>query len=170
MFDIPKSTIENLLEVNFEISDIATLLLVSEMTIYHRMALFGLSKSDFSEIYENDLEEQVGKILNKFPLCGENMLRHQKWRLRDRIHQFDKEGVQSRKIGRLHRRIYNVKGPNLLWHIDSNHKLELWRFVVIDGIDGFSRLVTYLKCADNNTSRMVLDCFFCSVWTLMDSL
>lgn len=86
MFDIPKSTIENLLEVNFEISDIATLLLVSEMTIYYRMALFGLSKSDFSEIYENDLEEQVGKILNKFPLCGENMLRHQKWRLRDRIH------------------------------------------------------------------------------------
>lgn len=57
MFDIPKSTIENLLENSCEISDI------------------GLSKSDFSKINENDLEEQVGKILNKFPLCGENALR-----------------------------------------------------------------------------------------------
>lgn len=66
MFDIPKSTIENLLENNFEISDIATRLLVSKRTIYRRMALFELSKSDFSEINENDQEEQVGKILNKF--------------------------------------------------------------------------------------------------------
>ncbi|XP_052719456.1 uncharacterized protein LOC128191439 [Crassostrea angulata] len=174
MFDIPKSTIENLLENNFEISDIATLLLVSERTIYRRMALFGLSKSDFSEINENDLDEQVGKILNKFPLCGENMLRQmllskniriQRWRLRDCIHRIDKEGVQSRKIGRLHRRIYNVQGPNHLWHIDSNHKLVRWRFVVIGGIDGFSRLVTYLKCVDNNTSRTVLDCFLLGVDT-----
>lgn len=65
-----------MLENNFEISDIATLLLVSERTIYRRMALFGPSKSYFSKINENDLEEQVGKILNKFPLCGVNMLRH----------------------------------------------------------------------------------------------
>lgn len=38
MFDIPKSTIENLLENNCEISD-----MVSEKTISRRMALFGLS-------------------------------------------------------------------------------------------------------------------------------
>lgn len=138
------------------------------------MALFGLSKSDFSEINENDLEKQVGKILNKFPLSGENMLRQmllpkniriQRWRLRDCIHRIDKEGVQSRKIGRLHRRIYNVKGPNHLWHIDSNHILVRWRFVVIGGIDGFVRLVTYLRCADNNTSRTLLDCFLLGVDT-----
>lgn len=36
---------------------------------------------------------------------------------------------------------------------------------MIGGIDGFSRLVTYLKCADNNTSRTVLDCFLLGVDT-----
>lgn len=38
-----------------------------------------------------------------------------------------------------------------------------WRFVVIGGIDGFSRLVMYLKCVDNNIFRMVLDCFLFGV-------
>lgn len=67
--------------------------------------------------------------------------------------------------GRLYWRIYNVKGPNHLLHIDSNLKLVRWRFVVISGIGGFSRLVTFLKCADNNTSRTVLDCFLLGVDT-----
>lgn len=67
--------------------------------------------------------------------------------------------------GRLYWRIYNVKGPNHLLHIDSNLKLVRWRFVVIGGIGGFSRLVTYLKCADHNTSRTVSDGFLLGVDT-----
>lgn len=30
-------------------------------------------------------------------------------------------------------------------------------------IDGFSRLVTFLKCTDNNTSKTILDCFLSGV-------
>jgi hypothetical protein len=36
-----------------------------------------------------------------------------------------------------------VKGPNPLWHIDTNHKLIRGHFVIVGGIDGYSRLVTF---------------------------
>ena len=29
-----------------------------------------------------------------------------------------------------------------IWHIDGNHKLIRWRFVVHRGIDGYSRMIT----------------------------
>lgn len=57
MFDILKLIIENLFENNFEIFDIVILLLVFERIIYCRMVFFGLSKSDFLEINENDFDE-----------------------------------------------------------------------------------------------------------------
>ena len=52
-----------------------------------------------------------------------------------------------------------MTGPNHLWHVDTNHKLIRWNFVIVGGIDGFSRLVTFLKCTDNNKSTTVLKCF-----------
>lgn len=110
--------------------------------------------------------------MKEFPSCGEIMLRQmlilkgvriQRWRLRDSIHRMDDQGVQDRCTGRLHRRVYDVPGQNYLWHIDTNHKLVRWRFVIVGGIDGFSRLVTFLKCTDNNTSKTILDCFLSGV-------
>ena len=57
------------------------------------------------------------------------------------------------------RRTYSVPGPNSLWHIDGNHKLIHWRLVIHGGIDGFSRLITYLTCSNNNRSETVLEQF-----------
>lgn len=67
----------------------------------------------------------------------------QRWRLRDSIHRMDSIGVHERKRRRLHRKIYNVKGPNHLWHINTNQKLVRWRFIIAGKIDGFSRLVFF---------------------------
>ena len=64
------------------------------------------------------------------------------------------------KKGRLHRRVYNVQGPNHLWHIDTNHKLVRWYFVVFGAIDGFRRLSVALECRSNNKAETVLECFF----------
>lgn len=44
-------------------------------------------------------------------------------------------------------------------HIDGNHKLIAWRFVIHGGIDGFSRQIVYLKCNDNNRAQTVLGVF-----------
>lgn len=59
----------------------------------------------------------------------------------------------------IQRRGYFVPGPNAVWHLDGNHKINRWRLVVHGGIDGFSRMVTFLKCSPNNRSQTVLDEF-----------
>ncbi|KAK3084140.1 hypothetical protein FSP39_008884 [Pinctada imbricata] len=167
-YHIPRSSIESLLENGFKISDISKLLSVSERTIYRRMAKYGLSNMTFSDISDDELDCATNRIILGFPFCGENMIKEmlkqqgirvQRWRLRDSIHRLDSGGVEERKRGRLHRRVYNVVAPNHLWHIDTNHKLIRWRFVIIGGIDGFSRRIMFLKCSDNNKASTVLQHF-----------
>lgn len=34
-----------------------------------------------------------------------------------------------------------------------------WNLVIHGCIDGFSRVITYLKCSNNNTAQTVFDCF-----------
>lgn len=80
-------------------------------------------------------------------------------RIRDSLHRVNGDGVNARKKGRLHRRVYDVQGPNHLWHIDTNHKLVRWYFVVFGAIDGFSRLPVALECRSNNKAETVLECF-----------
>ena len=50
-----------------------------------------------------------------------------------------------------------------LRHIDGNHKLIRWRFVIHGGIDGYSRLIVYLQCSTNNTAQTVLELFQAAV-------
>ena len=54
---------------------------------------------------------------------------------------------------------YNISGPNHLWHIDSNHKLISWRFIIHGCIDGYSRAIVCLKCCRNNKANTVLQYF-----------
>ena len=42
---------------------------------------------------------------------------------------------------------------------DGHHKLIRWRLVTHCGIDGYSRLIVYLHCSDNNKSATVYDLF-----------
>lgn len=43
--------------------------------------------------------------------------------------------------------------------MDGNHKLIRWRMVIHGCIDGFSRLITFLKCSNNNKADTVLQSF-----------
>ena len=171
-FCIPVSVLEAYIEDDFTIQEISHLLNVSESTVYRRMRRYNLSKMEFSDISDDDLDEIIGQLTVEFPFCGENMLKQllrekgikvQRMRLRDSIHRVDNAGVEIRKRGRLRRRAYNVKGPNHLWHIDTNHKLIRWHVVVIGGIDGFTRLPVMLSCADNNRAETILNCFVSAV-------
>lgn len=42
---------------------------------------------------------------------------------------------------------------------DGHHKLVRWRLVIHGGIDGYSRLVVFLHCSDNNMATTVLERF-----------
>ena len=167
-YEIPKEILEDFLDEGFLISEIATMLSVSESTIYRRMRCYNLSKLTFSDVTEEQLDVHVSEIAKDFPFCGEKMfkqfleqkgVRVQRMRLRDSIHRVDAEGVENRKKGRLHRRVYSVKGPNHLWHVDTNHKLVRWNFIIVGGIDGFSRLPVMLDCTNNNKADTLLSCF-----------
>jgi hypothetical protein len=58
------------------------------------------------------------------------------------------------------RRKYSVPCPNALWHIDGDHKLiEPYRIVIHGGIDGYSRVIVYLRASTNNKANTVLDLF-----------
>lgn len=122
----------------------------------------------FSDATDEKLDQELSSLCVEFPNCGERMLDQilknkgqffQRSRIRESLHRIDSGGIKLRKKNRLHRRIYNVQGPNDLWHIDTNHKLIRWYFVITGVIDGFSRLAVALKCTTNNKADTVLNCF-----------
>ncbi len=57
------------------------------------------------------------------------------------------------------RRKYSVPGPNSLWHLDDHHSLITWAFVIHGAIDGYSRMIVFLRCATNNRKETVLELF-----------
>ena len=58
---------------------------------------------------------------------------------------------------------HRVPSSNALWHVDGYHKLIRWRYVIHGGIDGYSRLITFLKVSTNNESDTVLGAFINAV-------
>lgn len=71
----------------------------------------------------------------------------------------DPVGVVVRLNHQIKRRVYKVPGPNALWHLDGNHHLIRWKFVLHGCIDGFSRYVTFMNVSTNNRSSTVVDVF-----------
>lgn len=82
-------------------------------------------------------------------------IRVQRARIRALLREMDP--LQSaRRWGFLtQRRAYSVPGANYLWHIDGHHALIRFRLVTHGGIDGFSRLIVYLSCSNNNRAETV---------------
>ena len=165
IFFIPKFVLGDFLQEGFTIKEMSTILAVSESTVYRRMRQYGLSKFEFTDISDKDLDVEVEKVAVEFPYCGENFIKQilfqkgikvQRMRIRDSIHRVDHDPVNARKKGRLHRRVYNVKGPNHLWHMDTNHKLVRWYFVIVGVINGFSPLPVALERKNNNKAETVL--------------
>ena len=83
----------------------------------------------------------------------------QRIRLRASIHRVDEEGIRERRLHTIRRRIYENPSPNYIWHLDGTHKLIRWKFVVHAAMDGFSRLITYCYCSNNNRADTVLSLF-----------
>ena len=81
------------------------------------------------------------------------------------MHRVSEVGIQCRRKGRFKRRVYNVKGANHLWHIDTNHKLVKWYLIIFGVIDGYSRLPVSLECIRNIKTPTVLACFLKGVYT-----
>ena len=168
---IEKEQLDFLLEQGFTISDTSVILGCSRKTIERRMMEYGISSHKFSDIDDAELDDMVRGIITLFPNSGEktvsgrlrsNGVRIQREKVRESMRRVDPSGLASRCRNLLHRRVYEVSSSNALWHVDGYHKLIRWHFVIHGGIDGFSRLITYLKVATNNLADTVLGAFLCA--------
>ena len=130
-----KNVFENFIEHGFTLKEMSALLGISARTIYRRIDEFNLKKINFSDTDKNQLDHEIVQITEEFPYCGELMIREtlrqkrfhlQRYKIHESVHRVCKSNVTARQKGRLHRRVYNVQGPNHLWHIDTNHKLVRW--------------------------------------------
>ena len=159
--------IEFLRSMHFPWVKIAHMLGVSESTLRRRREASGII-SDWSSISDEAIEDLVSAIRRTTPnigqirLCGALRARGfhiQRRRIRDCLRKLDPVGTALRWRSVIHRRKYFVPTPNALWHIDGNHKLIRWKLVVHLCVDGYSRLLLYAYCANNNRAETVLQQF-----------
>jgi hypothetical protein len=138
---------------------------VSRSTIWRRVKDAGIQLANISD---DELDSIISQFQSDHPNCGQQLiLGHlrdkgisvQRNRLRDSVARTD----PLRRLVKWHqvisRRTYSVKRSNSLWHIDGHHSLIRWRVVVHGGIDGFSRMITYLAGSTNNRALTVYRLF-----------
>ena len=171
-YDIGEDLLRGFLKAGFSWKDIADILGVCTKTVFRRMRTCNLyvTNPKYTEISSNDLEQEVRNIINQFPNSGIRMVKGHlfspqgikvTWmRVRDTLWKVDPQGIVKRSVNCpiITRRIYNVPGSLALMHIDGNHKLIRWGFVIHGGIDGFSRKM-YLRCHTNNKASSALNVF-----------
>jgi len=169
-FIVDIEAIKLLREQEFSWNKIAEIFGVSLSTLGNIRKDFNIEDSiqPYSDISDDTLDSLIKQIKHDNPFYGEVMLAGAlkskniivlRNRLRESIQRIDAFGTIIRLTNTISRRKYQVAGPNALWHIDGNHKLIRWKFVIHGGIDGFSRMVTFLHCSNNNKSQTVLRYF-----------
>ena len=156
-------------DAGYTLDEIATAFGTSRTTLWRRLKECNVSTSKYCEISNFALDFIIQRYRERNPNCGQVMLQGylssigvnvQRWRIRESITRIDPLRQHVRWHQQITRRRYCVPGANSLWHVDGHHSLIRWRFVIHGGMDGFSRLIVYLKCSTNNKSTTVLNEFY----------
>lgn len=116
---------------------------------------------DYNEMHPND-----GEVIVIGRLRASQVL-VRRTRIRDSIHRVDLAGVEERRRTAIRRRVYEVEAPNSVWHLDGNHKLIRWKYVIHGAVDGYSRVIPFMHCSTNNMAQTVYSLFFktsISIW------
>ena len=154
-FDVKGDQLIYLRKIGMNWSAIAETLHISRRTLFrHRLHL------NFQEprqlLTDQELNSTIHSILAETPNAGERYViggihaRHMhasRWRIIEQLNIIVPIGRAMRSHSIIHRRVYKVKGPNYLWHMDSNHKLVNYRFVYHGCIDGHSSPVSFILTA-----------------------
>ena len=96
---------------------------INRRTLYRHRQTLGVEPLRYSILSNQDLNRTVAEVLQNTPNAGETYskslrsrgLRIQRWCVRQSLWQVDPIGRASRRRRAIHRRIYNVHGPNHLW-------------------------------------------------------
>jgi hypothetical protein len=164
---IDASVVTALRKVNCKWKDIAKQLKVTTRTMRTWRTRTGfveplvdIDDEKLDELVESEVMEQPNR--GAVMLCGLCVAAGHKVtreRVRAAIHRVDPEGVERRKAKPIVRKVYSVEGVHHLWHLDGNHKFIRYGLVIHGCVDGRSRFITYLKCANNNSSKTVVTFF-----------
>ena len=170
-FEIPRETLKLFISYGFSLVKISEMLGVSAKTS-RRIKDFGLKEEipKYTNISNDDLDVRVSEIYREFPNCGIRRMKgfltargiHLQWeRVRSSLWRIDPEGIIMRtmQLNLVNRRQYFVSGPLFLWHLDGNHKLIRWGFVIHGCVDGFSRRIMFMKASTNNKAIIVFNSF-----------
>jgi hypothetical protein len=169
---IEEEQLRYLVESGFKAKTISEMFDCSKRTIERKMKKYNLSLRNYTIVCDDDLDNIIGEITSMFPSTGEKIISGrlrshgivvQRERIRQSLRRVDPMGVEARCRRVLHRRRYHVPSSNALWHIDGYHKLIRWKYVIFGGIDGYSRLIMYLKLSSNNSADSALNAFLTGV-------
>lgn len=129
---LSRDQLEFLLSLGFNKTQLSEMLGMSARTIQRRMAEYGLSSNNYSDLSEEELDRMVTEIKEQFPRAGYRQVlailkSHgvfvREHELRDSVQRYDPLGTSLRWFATIERRQYSVRGPLELWHMDGNHKL-----------------------------------------------
>ncbi|XP_031146781.1 uncharacterized protein LOC116043901 isoform X1 [Sander lucioperca] len=169
---ISKEELEHVLSLKTTFTEAASILSISRPTFYKLLQDYNIPTSKFKSISDQQLDLEVSQIKTEHPNVGEVMLMGhlrsknivvQRQRVRDSLRRMDPIGVLARRRTAIARRVYSVPHPNFIWHVDGNHKLIRWKLFVHGAIDGYSRMLMFLHCSNNNRAETVRDLFTAAV-------
>ncbi|XP_013854996.1 uncharacterized protein LOC106510817 [Austrofundulus limnaeus] len=169
--NISSQTLQDLLGTNLPLTSLTRYCEVSRSTIYKRVKEHGFSvRKCYSDIPDDVLDQKVRSIKARMPHAGYRLVKgslqamgHRiPWnRVKLSLQRVDGAGIISRMIqlSCIARRTYCVPAPLSVVHVDTNHKLIRYNFVIFGAIDGFSRKIFYLDTAGNNKAETAFGFF-----------
>ena len=170
LLDVNIENVRDLRQLGFSWTKISKMLNVSRQTLYRRVEGTGLM--GYTDINDQELDCIIRTYKTTHPNDGEVMVIGHlhasqvlipRSRIRESIHRVDSAGVEQRRCSTIRQRVYEVEAPNCVWHLDGNHKLIRWKYVVHGAIDGYSRVIPFLCCSTNNMAQTVHSLFLKAV-------
>lgn len=130
------------------------------------------------KINDDEVIEIVTKYVDTNKNQGERMCRSHirslnlyctKLQITNALNIVDPDGRINRRLDHFtptQRQEYISKGPHNVWHMDGHHKLndKKWKIVIHGAIDGFTRLIVFLKAGNSNSSKNVLKAFINGIY------
>lgn len=168
VLDINIEALQQLTAIGFTDQEIADHLGCSRRTVYRRrQAVQPMNKRQAKHLASEDILRQAitnHQAEHDGPMLGYRTIQgHLNSQgilvTREQVRELNRElnpgSTALRRAVLRTRRVYKVPFPNSLWHIDGQHKLIRWKFVIHGGVDGYSRTCVFMHASDNNRAENV---------------